>query len=105
MENYACSLTSVYTFGPTFRAENSNTTKHLAEFWMLEPEIAFGDLSDIMDLTEDYLKFLIAYALENNKDDLKFFDERVKKGQIDYITKILNSEFKRVDYAEAVEKL
>jgi len=80
VENYACSLSNVYTFGPTFRAENSNTTKHLAEFWMLEPEIAFGDLQDCMDLAEDYLKFLIAYALENNKDDLQFFNDRVKKG-------------------------
>jgi len=68
----------VYTFGPTFRAENSNTTKHLAEFWMLEPEIAFGDVHDCMDLAEDYLKFLIKYALENCIEDLKFFNERIK---------------------------
>jgi asparaginyl-tRNA synthetase len=68
----------VYTFGPTFRAENSNTTKHLAEFWMLEPEIAFGDVHDCMDLAEDYLKFLIKYALENCSEDLKFFNERIK---------------------------
>lgn len=68
----------MYTFGPTFRAENSNTTKHLAEFWMLEPEIAFGDVHDCMDLAEDYLKFLIKYALENCIEDLKFFNERIK---------------------------
>lgn len=73
-------MTNVYTFGPTFRAENSNTKKHLAEFWMLEPEISFADVNDAMDLAEDYLKFLIKYALENNAHDLKFFDERVKKG-------------------------
>jgi asparaginyl-tRNA synthetase len=78
VENFACSLSSVYTFGPTFRAENSNTTKHLAEFWMLEPEIAFGDVHDCMDLAEDYLKFLIKYALENCIEDLKFFNERIK---------------------------
>lgn len=73
-------MSNVYTFGPTFRAENSNTTKHLAEFWMIEPEIAFADNEDAMDLTEDYLKFLIQYVLENNRDDLKFFDSFVKKG-------------------------
>jgi len=73
-------MNSVYTLGPTFRAENSNTTRHLAEFWMLEPELAFADIKDIMDLAEDYLKFIFKYALENNKDDMKFFDDRIKKG-------------------------
>ena len=73
-------MTNVYTFGPTFRAENSHTTKHLAEFWMIEPEMAFADLEDDMNLAEDFLKFIIKYSLENNMDDLKFFDERIKKG-------------------------
>ena len=72
---------------------------------MLDPEIAFGDLYDCMDLAEDYLKFLIEYVLLNNSEDMKFFDERVKKGQIEYITSILNSKFQRIDYSVAVEKL
>jgi len=72
---------------------------------MLEPEMAFADLNDIMSNAEDYLKFVFKYVLENNKQDMKFFDERIKKGQIDYITKILNSDFKRVNYSEAVDIL
>lgn len=105
VENYACSLQNVYTFGPTFRAENSNTTKHLAEFWMIEPEISFADINDDMDLAEDFLKFIIKYCLQNNKADLEFFSERIKPGNIDYIRKILETPFQRVDYAEACEKL
>ncbi len=75
-----CAMSNVYTFGPTFRAEISHTQKHLAEFWMIEPEIAFADINDCMNLAEDYLKFSIKYVLENNMSDLEFFDERVKKG-------------------------
>jgi len=80
VENYCCAMSNVYTFGPTFRAEISHTQKHLAEFWMIEPEIAFADINDCMDLAEDYIKFSIKYILENNIDDINFFNERIKKG-------------------------
>merc|ERR1719456_1558513 len=83
VENYACSLSNVYTFGPTFRAENSHTSRHLAEFWMIEPEIAFADLQDDMDCAEDYLKHCIRYVYENNRSDLDFFALRVEKGLIE----------------------
>ena len=76
MENYCCGLTSVYTFGPTFRAENSNTSRHLAEFWMIEPEIAFGDLEDCMEVCESYIKFLVKYCIDNLADDIKYFETR-----------------------------
>lgn len=98
VENYCCAMSNVYTFGPTFRAEISHTQKHLAEFWMIEPEIAFGDINDCMDLAEDYIKFSIKYILENNMDDVKFFDERVKKGQVEYLSTLCNSEFKKLTY-------
>jgi asparaginyl-tRNA synthetase len=75
VETHCCALSDVYTFGPTFRAENSHTTRHLAEFWMIEPEIAFATLEDDMNLAEDYLKYCVQYALENCADDLEFFDE------------------------------
>jgi asparaginyl-tRNA synthetase len=76
-------LSDVYTFGPTFRAENSHTSRHLCEFWMIEPELAFATIEDDMDCAEDYLKFCLKYVLKNNMDDLKFFDERVEKGLIE----------------------
>ena len=76
VENYCCGLSSVYTFGPTFRAENSNTSRHLAEFWMIEPEIAFGDLEDCMEVAESYIKFLIKYCLDNLTDDIEYFESR-----------------------------
>jgi len=74
VETYACGMGDVYTFGPTFRAENSNTSRHLAEFWMIEPEIVFADLDDLMDCAEDYCKFCVRYILENNRDDVNFFN-------------------------------
>lgn len=74
VETYNCALGDVYTFGPTFRAEKSNTTRHLGEFWMIEPEIAFADLDDVMDLTEDYVKYCLRFVLTNNKDDVEFFN-------------------------------
>lgn len=80
VETYAVGLSDVYTFGPTFRAENSNTSRHLCEFWMIEPEISFATLDDDMDCAEDYVKFCMKYVMENNKDDLEFFDLRVEKG-------------------------
>ena len=104
-ETYACALGNVYTFGPTFRAENSNTRRHLAEFWMIEPEMAFADIKDNADLAEDYIKYLMKALLDNRIDDLKFFDERIQKGLIDNLSGIANSSFKRVSYTEAVDIL
>ena len=104
-ETYACALGNIYTFGPTFRAENSNTRRHLAEFWMIEPEMAFADLDDDADLAEKYLKYLFHYVLDNCKDDLAFFDERIEKGLIEKLTRLANSSFARVSYTEAIEIL
>jgi asparaginyl-tRNA synthetase len=105
VETYAVGLSDVYTFGPTFRAENSHTSRHLCEFWMIEPELAFATIEDDMDCAEDYLKFCLKYVLKNNMDDLTFFDERVEKGLIERLTKVVNTPFKRVPYTEAVEIL
>ena len=105
VENYACALSDVYTFGPTFRAENSHTTRHLSEFWMIEPEIAFADLRDDMDCIEDFLKFAVQWALEHNRDDLDFFDERVEKGLVARLQAVLTGPFARVSYTEAIEIL
>jgi asparaginyl-tRNA synthetase len=113
----ALALGEIYTFGPTFRAENSNTTRHLAEFWMIEPEMAFYDLKDNMDLAEEFLKYLIKYALENCSDDLKFLADRLKQEEknkpqdqrsMDLVEKlefVLNSEFIRLTYTEAIDIL
>jgi asparaginyl-tRNA synthetase len=90
-ETYACALGSVYTFGPTFRAENSNTTRHLAEFWMIEPEFAFADLNDDADLAEDYLRHLLKSVLEQCPEDLKFFNDRVEKGLLDNLTRLASA--------------
>ena len=105
VENYSCALSDVYTFGPTFRAENSHTTRHLSEFWMIEPEIAFANLADDMDCIEDFLKFAVEWALERNRDDLKFFDERVEKGLIARLEAVLAGPFARITYTEAIEIL
>jgi len=86
VETFAVGLSDCYTFGPTFRAENSNTSRHLCEFWMIEPEIAFATLEDDMDCAEDYLKFCLKYVMKNNKDDLEFFDSRVEKGLLARLT-------------------
>ncbi len=104
-ETYATAVTRVYTFGPTFRAENSNTTRHLAEFWMIEPETAFCDIADNMDLAEEFVKYLLSWALEKCADDMKFFDERIQKGLIDTLTAVVNSDFARVTYTDAMEDL
>merc|ERR1719313_623997 len=82
VENYCCALSSVYTFGPTFRAENSHTSRHLAEFWMIEPELAFADINDDMDCAEDYLKYCVRYAYEHNYEDLEWFQENAEKGLV-----------------------
>jgi len=105
VETYACSMCDVYTFGPTFRAEKSHTPRHLAEFWMIEPEIAFGDINDISDLAEEYLKFCITYVMKNNADDLKFFDEKIEKGLIERLKNILDNTFARLTYTEAIDIL
>ncbi len=104
-ETYAMAFRNVYTFGPTFRAENSNTTRHAAEFWMIEPEIAFADLSDDMRLAEDMLKYIIKYVLENNREEIEFFNNFVDKGLLDRLNLVANSDFGRVTYTEAVEIL
>ncbi|SFI16770.1 asparagine--tRNA ligase [Halpernia frigidisoli] len=117
-ETAAMGLGRIYTFGPTFRAENSNTTRHLAEFWMVEPEVAFNDLEDNIDLAEDFLKYVIKYVLENCKDDLAFLDnrfaeeqktkpekDRAKEGLIEKLENVIEKRFKRVSYTEAIEIL
>ncbi|HWA02856.1 MAG TPA: asparagine--tRNA ligase [Rhizomicrobium sp.] len=105
VEAYCEALTKVYTFGPTFRAENSNTSRHLAEFWMIEPEIAFADLSDNATLAERLLKSAFKALLDERGDDLAFFDERIEKGVVAKLEGIVNSDFVRMDYTEAVSIL
>ena len=104
-EAYALAYKKVYTFGPTFRAENSNTARHAAEFWMIEPEIAFADLRDNMELAEDMFKYIIKYVLENAPEEMEFFDQFVSKGIIERLEKIVNSEFGVLTYTEAVDLL
>ncbi|MGZ5273628.1 MAG: asparagine--tRNA ligase, partial [Kaistella sp.] len=114
----AMALGKIYTFGPTFRAENSNTTRHLAEFWMVEPEVAFNNLEDNIDLAEDFLKYVIGYVLENCKDDLEFLDkrfaeeqkqkpekDRASEGLIEKLENVIKKRFKRVSYTEAIDIL
>ena len=105
VETYCMALSKVYTFGPTFRAENSNTSRHLAEFWMVEPEIAFADLSADADLAEAMLKHIFRTLLERRPDDMAFFDERIEKGLVAKLTGIVQSEFVRMDYSEAIRVL
>lgn len=104
-ETYATSLGRVYTFGPTFRAENSNTSRHLAEFWMVEPEAAFFDLADDMKLAEDFLKRVFADCLDNCGEDMEFFDLRIEKGKIDQIKAVIEKPFAHMTYTEAVDIL
>ena len=101
----ALALSSIYTFGPTFRAENSNTPRHVAEFWMIEPEMAFYDIHDNMDLAEDFLKYLIRYTLDNCQDDLEFLNKMVDKGLLERLRFVLDHPFERQSYTEAVEIL
>src|SRR5213595_444695 len=102
VEAYCLALTKVYTFGPTFRAENSNTSRHLAEFWMIEPEVAFADLSDNATLAERLLKSALATLLKERADDLAFFDERIEKRLVAKLESIVSSEFVRMDYSDAI---
>ena len=104
-ETYAMAFKNIYTFGPTFRAENSNTTRHAAEFWMIEPEIAFADLNDDMILAESMLKYIIGYVLEHAPEEMQFFNNFVDKGLIERLNHVASSEFARVTYTEAVEIL
>ncbi len=105
VEGYCLALSKVYTFGPTFRAENSNTTRHLAEFWMVEPEVAFADLEDLADLSEDFLKYVFRYVLLECADDMAFFAEQIEPDAVKRLETIVNSSFERIDYSEAVEIL
>ena len=104
-ETFAMAFRNIYTFGPTFRAENSNTTRHAAEFWMIEPEIAFADLEDNMELAEAMMKYIINYVMENAPEEMKFFNQFVDKGLIERLTHVANSDFARVTYTEAVDIL
>ncbi len=104
-EIYACAMSDIYTFGPTFRAENSNTTRHLAEFWMIEPEMAFADLTDNMDNAEGYLKFVLKYVLENCPEDMQFFDKHVSNGLVERLRHVVDTPFERTSYTFAVRIL
>lgn len=104
-ETFALAFRNVYTFGPTFRAENSNTTRHASEFWMIEPEIAFADLTDNMDLAEEMVKYIINYVLENAPEEMAFFNSFIDKGLLERLDNIVNSDFGRVNYTEAVDLL
>ncbi|AIR71632.1 asparagine--tRNA ligase [Dickeya fangzhongdai] len=101
-ETYACALSKIYTFGPTFRAENSNTSRHLAEFWMIEPEVAFATLDDVAALAENLLKFVFKAVLEERADDMKFFAERVDKDAVSRLERFVSSDFAQVDYTDAI---
>lgn len=102
VETYCSALSKVYTFGPTFRAENSNTSRHLAEFWMIEPEIAFADLSDAADLAEEMLRYVFQAVLDERADDMAFFQQRVDKTVVDRLNSVIESEFVRMDYTDAI---
>ena len=105
VETYCMALRNVYTFGPTFRAENSNTTRHAAEFWMIEPEIAFADLKDDMRLAEDMLKYIINYCLENAPEEMEFFNKFIDNGLLERLNNVVSNDFAHVTYTEAIEIL
>lgn len=104
-ETYAMAFKNIYTFGPTFRAENSNTTRHAAEFWMMEPEMAFADLNDNMNIAEDMIKYIINYVIENAPEEMNFFNQFVDKGLLERLNHVASSDFGRVTYTDAVEIL
>ena len=105
VETYATAFRNVYTFGPTFRAENSNTVKHAAEFWMIEPEICFADLEDDMNLAEDMIKFVFSYVLENCPEEMEFFNNFIDKGLLERLNHVINSDFGRISYTDAIKEL
>ena len=104
-ETFCAAFRNIYTFGPTFRAENSNTSRHAAEFWMIEPEIAFADLNANMDLGEDMIKYIIRYVMEQCPEEIEFFNQWVEKGLVDRLNNVLNNEFARITYTEAIDIL
>lgn len=104
-EAYACALSDIYTFGPTFRAENSNTSRHLAEFWMIEPEMAFAELTDNMDCVEAYLKYVLDYLLKHCQEDMHFFDKYISNGLLERLQQIIDTSFERASYTYAVRVL
>jgi asparaginyl-tRNA synthetase len=104
VENFCCALSNVYTFGPTFRAEVSHTSRHMAEFWMIEPELAFADVYDTMECAEAYVQFCIKFILENNKEDLAFVEKK-KPGHINYLKSLVEGPFAKASYTEAIEIL
>ena len=104
-EAFALAFRDVYTFGPTFRAENSNTNRHACEFWMIEPEMAFADLEDNMDTIEAFIKYIIGYVLDNCKEEMNFFNNFIEKGVIDKLKLVINSDFRRMTYTEGIEIL
>lgn len=104
-ETYATAFRSIYTFGPTFRAEDSNTVKHAAEFWMIEPEICFADLKDDMDMAEEMIKYIFSYVLENCPEEMEFFNNFIDKGLLDRLNNVINSDFGRITYTDAIKEL
>jgi asparaginyl-tRNA synthetase len=104
-ESYACALSDIYTFGPTFRAENSNTSRHLAEFWMIEPELAFADLQDNMECAESYIKYVLKYMLETCQDDMQFFNQYIEPGVIERLEKVVTTPFEHATYTYAIRIL
>ncbi|MBD3585100.1 asparagine--tRNA ligase [Salinimonas sp. HHU 13199] len=105
VETYCTAMSKVYTFGPTFRAENSNTSRHLAEFWMIEPEVAFAELADVAQLSEDMLKYVCKAVLEERADDMAFFEQRINKDVVSRLEKLVSSDFVRMDYTDAIDIL
>jgi len=105
VEAYAMAFRNTYTFGPTFRAENSNTVKHSAEFWMIEPEVAFADLEDNMELAEDMIKYIIKYVIDNAPEEMEFFNNFIDKGLLDRLSNVVNSDFARISYTDAMLEL
>ena len=104
-ETYAHAFRNIYTFGPTFRAENSNTVKHAAEFWMIEPEMCFADLNDYLDVAEDMIKYIISYVLENAPEEMEFFDKFISKGLLEKLKITSEKPFGRITYTEAIKEL
>ena len=105
VETHCLAFSNVYTFGPTFRAENSNTQRHAAEFWMIEPEIAFADINDDMDLAEEMMKYIISYVMENAPEEMDFFNRFVDKGLVERLQGIVENDFERITYTEAIDIL
>ncbi len=104
-ESFACGMGKIYTFGPTFRSENSHTARHLSEFWMIEPEVSFADLDDVAELGADYIKYMIEYAMKHCPDELSFFNRFIDKGLIDRLEKVVSTPFTKITYTEAIEIL